>query len=169
MLADKYLQDHHFRIFHSIEINNKSDDVYFKLLHAKPDHWLVRILFRLRGIRSRDSINQLSAHGFILLEEIKGEEIAYGIVSSSPYFGRCIENFTAPDFHSKFKQDFLRGIIVFGVTTDGATQKIFTETRVHCGSKKIYNRFRVYWFFVNPFSSLIRRIMLKQIRNNIKD
>jgi hypothetical protein len=168
MLADKYLQDHHFRIFHSIEINNNSDDVYSKLLSAKTDHWLIRILFRLRGIRSGDTINQLSAHGFVLLEEIKGEEIAYGIVSSSPYFGRCIENFTASDFHSKFKQGFLKGIIVFGVKKNGVTQKIFTETRVHCGSPQIYKRFRIYWFFVKPFSSLIRKIILRELCKSIK-
>jgi hypothetical protein len=169
MLADKYLHGHHFKIFHNIDVKKEPGNLYTKMLEAKPGHRLIRTLFWIRGIHVTVSIKDLPASGFVLLEEIKGVEIAYGIVSASPYFGACLEKFSPADFRDKFQDGYLRGLIVFGISGKGAEKKLFTETRVHCGSEKIYNRFRVYWFFIKPFSSLIRRIMLKQIRNNIMD
>jgi hypothetical protein len=162
MLAEKYLPVYHFKIFHEIAIPDQPVDLH-KIIHTKVDHWLVMLLFRLRGLRMANQEIDPASMGFSLLED-EGQEIAYGIVSSSPYFGSCVEKFSPADFAGKYSEGYLRGMILFGTKGEGSEKKLFTETRVHCGNKKIYNKFRIYWFFVKPFSSLIRAIMLKQFR-----
>jgi hypothetical protein len=166
MLADKYLPFYHYRIFHEITVTNLPADLH-KIINTKVDDWLISLLFHLRGIRLSNHQMDPGSMGFRYLEETEGKEIAYGIVSSSSCFGSCLEKFTPAGFTEKYNEGYLRGMIVFGINDAGEEKKLFTETRVHCGSKKILNRFRVYWFFVKPFSSLIRRRMLKQIRKSI--
>jgi hypothetical protein len=163
MLQEKYLPVYHFKIFHEISVAGDANELYEKMLQTKTTHWLVKLLFWLRGIHITDSPGSLSANGFDLLEEIKGEEKAYGIVSTSSYFGSCVEHFKPIEFNSKYAHNHLRGIIVFGIRKQRSINHLFTETRIHCGSRKIYIRFRIYWFFVKPFSSLIRKLMLKEL------
>lgn len=39
-----------------------------------------------------------------------------------------------------------------------------TETRVICGDRASRRKFRAYWFFVRPFSGLIRLLMLRAVK-----
>jgi hypothetical protein len=49
---------------------------------------------------------------------------------------------------------------------DGTTE-IVTETRVLCLNKTTKFVFSVYWFFIRPFSGLIRFEMLRLIKNKL--
>jgi hypothetical protein len=57
-----------------------------------------------------------------------------------------------------------RGIWNFAVKPNGSGTILSTETRVTCGDPVSLRRFRVYWFFVRPFSGLIRIIMLRAVK-----
>jgi hypothetical protein len=46
--------------------------------------------------------------------------------------------------------------------------KLITETRVLCLDKRSQRQFRFYWFFIGPFSSLIRRLMLRSLKRQIE-
>jgi hypothetical protein len=61
-----------------------------------------------------------------------------------------------------------RGVWNFAVADEtlGAV-RITTETRVLCGDAASRRRFRRYWFFVRPFSGLIRIVMLRAIRRQV--
>jgi len=48
------------------------------------------------------------------------------------------------------------------------TTEIITETRVLCLNTKTKFLFCIYWFFVKPYSGLIRIEMLRLIKKNIE-
>ena len=168
MLANQFLPDYHFKTRHDIALPGKNDDLFQKMLHTPTKHWLISFLFRLRGISQINNPGDIEKMGFRLLGEIKDHEIAHGIMSTNAFFHGCMEKFSPEEFQQKYSTGYLRGMIVFGVEGDGNTRKVFTETRVHCGSKKILKQFRLYWFFVKPFSSMIRKIMLKELKKSIE-
>jgi len=71
--------------------------------------------------------------------------------------------FTPGEFQKKCSSGYLSGMIVFGI--EGTIERIlFTETRVHCGNKKIlFQSTGLY----KPFSSLIRRDHVEKILKKI--
>lgn len=170
MLIDKYLPVYDFQEVHSIKINVRTVNTYEKMLYCNVSKgFLIQFLFRLRGIAvNHSSISHLPELGFIKLEEISGQEIVYGMVTSSPLFNCCHPNSTAATFLEKTKEPVLKAVINFHISDqDSVTQIISTETRIWCGSKKLRSKFSVYWFFIKPFSQLIRRSVLRQIRRHI--
>jgi hypothetical protein len=45
--------------------------------------------------------------------------------------------------------------------------RVGTETRIYCPTKKAKRKFSVYWFFVKPFSGLIRKELLRMIDKKV--
>jgi hypothetical protein len=114
------------------------------------------------------TIEHLKNLGFVKLAEIPGEEIIYGIITNSATFNGCQSGYSDLEFISKAGTEIIKGVINFRVENKGnSCQLISTETRVWCGGTKIKKRFGIYWFMVKPFSGLIRKMMLKQIKNQI--
>jgi hypothetical protein len=170
MLIDKYLPVYDFQEAHSIKIKVRSTETYEKMLHCDvSESFLIRFLFGLRGIKiNRYTISHIPEMGFIKLDEIPGQEIVYGMVTTSPMFNCCDPNSTPSMFLEKTQGAILKGVINFHLSNeDSSTQIISTETRIWCGTKKLRSKFRLYWFFVKPFSQLIRRSVLRQIKRYI--
>ena len=57
-----------------------------------------------------------------------------------------------------------RAAFNFLIVAEGGGVKVSTETRIACADDGARRRFGPYWFFVRPFSGLIRRIWLREIR-----
>jgi len=170
MLIDKYLSVHDFNEFHSIKVNSSAQGIYEKMLHCDVSKsFLTRLLFRLRGIpKHLYTIEHLTKMGFVKLDEESGREIIYGIVTNSPIFTSCQSNLSAASFIQNTNADIIKAVINFHIQEiNSLTHIISTETRVWCGSKTMRSKFRVYWFFVKPFSQLIRRSMLTQMKQQI--
>jgi hypothetical protein len=168
-LLDKYLPAYHFRNRHNLAMKHAGSDVFERLLHQKIDHWLIRLLFRMRGLRSTGgSIMDLEKSGFVCLERSADNEIIFGIISRSPTFGDCVEQFAPAAFLSFSPAEYIKGVISFSLANENGRQILSTETRIFCTNPRLRNKFRIYWFFVGPFSSLIRKLALKQLVKDVR-
>jgi len=73
--------------------------------------------------------------------------------------------FKREDFDRPVSPGLARGVWSFSVKEEKPGRTILsTETRVVCGDDVSRRKFRVYWFFVRPFSGLIRRVMLRAVK-----
>ncbi len=105
---------------------------------ATPD-WIVRMLFRLRRIPHRSTLEELAAA--IGLEERER---------------------TATTWVATGGRDPLVGID-FVALPDGSGCVLATETRVYATTARARRLFRLYWLVVGPFSGLVRRRWLRAI------
>ena len=171
MLIENYLPNYYFREFHSIKIVSSSEDVYQQMLNCDlSQSSIIRLLFRMRGMRQRlSTINDISRLGFVKLDEKQGEEILFGIVSNRPTFSGC-EIIKSPSEFIKLRSDnIVKAVINFRVEKESSlNQLVSTETRIWCGSNKLKKRFWIYWLFVKPFSRIVRRATLYQMKNQLK-
>jgi hypothetical protein len=170
MLIDKYLSTYHFNEHHSIELNGFITGIYQKMLHCDfSNSSLIKFLFRLRGMpKEVYSIEHLTNMGFIKLDEEPAKEILFGMVTDNPMFSTCQSNVTSKEFIQK-ADGIIKAVINFKLQDKSNSQHIIsTETRVWCGSKAMQSKFKYYWFFIKPFSQLIRKSMLKQMKLQIQ-
>ncbi|WP_029704954.1 hypothetical protein [Arthrobacter sp. TB 26] len=109
--------------------------------------------------------------GWILLGEAPGAEMVLGQVSR-PWksVAASADVPTTPQQFAGFSQPGYARIAV-GLRIDpyGAGSSIVTvETRVAIRDEKSRRRFRRYWALVGPFSSLIRRMALRQLARELR-
>ena len=124
--------------------------------------------FVLHGSRPRNSevnLQTLIDSGFGVLAEEPGEEIVLGVTGR---FWRPTGNlspFKREDFDQPVPPGIVHAVWNFSVCEgrDGLSI-LSTETRVKCGDVASRRKFRLYWFFVRPFSGLIRRLMLRSVK-----
>lgn len=171
MLVDKYLSAYHFNEIHSIEINGFENGIYQKMLQCDfRNSLLINFLFRLRGIpREVYSIEHLTRMGFIKLDEEPGKEILFGMVTDNPMFNSCRSNVSSNEFIQTADNTIIKAVINFKLQDKNNLQYISTETRVWCGSQALKLKFKYYWFFIKPFSQLIRKSMLKQMKLQLQN
>jgi hypothetical protein len=170
MLIDKYLPFYHFREFHSIKLHGFFDGIYQSMLQTDfGNSRLIKMLFKIRGMgASTYSIGRLPDLGFIKLHEEPGKEILFGRVTDSPTFSTCQADMSAEEFIKRSGPSDIKAVISFKLQQVYNAQHIIsTETRVWCGSKALKSKFGLYWFFIKPFSQLIRKSMLRQMRREI--
>ena len=111
-------------------------------LPVAPD-WIVRTLFRIRGLRGLD----LPIERFA--SDVLGLEMVERTSTIAVAAGRLRR---------------LRVAILFEAVPDvDGGSKLITETRV--GNANL--AFRVYWLVVGPFSALIRRRWLRAVANRV--
>ena len=169
MLIDKYLSAYDFNEFHSIKVNASASGIYQKMLSCDISRsFLVRFLFRLRGMpKHLYTVSHLTDMGFVKLDEQPGNEIVYGIITTSPTFNCCLSNVTPASFIQTIDASIIKAVINFKLNQESNSTYISTETRVWCSSKAMKSKFRLYWFFVKPFSQLVRRSMLKEMKYQV--
>lgn len=107
-------------------------------LAVTPD-WLVRILFRLRGLRGAD----LSLERFAI--EVLGLELVERTPTTAVAGGRLRRQRVAIAFEAE--------------AWPSGGSRLVTETRV----AEVDVAFRLYWLVVGPFSALIRRRWLRAV------
>jgi hypothetical protein len=164
---------------HTIRINASANRVYNASrkfdLSCSP---VIRILFFLRSLpallwsvkKSKtnslgNTLDGLLSNGFILLEENPPNEIVLGLVGKFWTLSGCIQRMT-PDALAAFNDaGYAKAVWNFHLEeqADGSTL-LSTETRVQCTDDVSRKKFLRYWFIVGPFSGLIRKEMLRTIK-----
>ena len=134
---------------------------------------IIRILMALRrGRRSQpppisiDFRQRLRGSGFVELAEVPGQEIVIGVAGKfwRPDGGRCMY-LTADNFADFCLPGHVKVAWNFTLTPASKDQTVLaTETRAKCFGRSALWKFRLYWFLIGPFSGLIRKSMLKQIK-----
>lgn len=168
MLHSKYLTEFHFNEKHSILISASPTKVS-ALIHDldASESWIIRMLLALRGIPTNTSkgIDGWKKMGFVVLEHQPDKEIILGLIGQFWKISGKIQQFKAEEFTSFADPKFVKATWNFEVTPHNANQVLLeTETRVYCPDENVRKKFKRYWFFIQPFSGLIRMQMLKIIK-----
>lgn len=166
MLQEKYLPNAHFEEVHTIVINTAPERVWRIISNLDFSHSrLIRFLFALRGMPARMmTLEQLQRSGFIRLEEHENRELIIGLIGQFWKPTGNLQKFDADEFRSWVRKDFAKATWSFKITPERNLCIVETETRIHCVDEKSRSRFARYWFFIRPFSGVIRRAILRSIK-----
>jgi hypothetical protein len=184
MLIDEYLPQYDAIERHATVVCASAARVYAALrtadLAACP---LVRLLLALRtlpavlrnggsGVRhlrtrmaASLTLRVLEEQGFVILAEIPPQELLMGLVGTFWTLRGGARPVDAPTFRAPQSPGTARAAWNFAVEEgpDGRC-RLTTETRVQCADAASRRRFRYYWWMIRPGSGLIRRCMLRAIR-----
>lgn len=167
MLQEKYLPQYHFNEKHSIIIDRSAEHT-FSLIDKFDfsDSNIVRILLFLRGMRWKTVKKEdLHASRFIELEQIPNKEIIIGLIGQFWRPAGNLQKFAPDEFIPFERNGFAKASWNFQIIPkDNNSCELQTETRILCIGEKTKQNFSRYWFFVHPFSALIRKQMLKSIK-----
>jgi hypothetical protein len=165
-LIDKYLPQYTFNEFHEIVVNRPIENVYhvaknFDLSKSK----IITFLFKIRGLPTKrlNLQNFIEDIGFTNLEENYPYESLVGFwarvnITKIPSY---------EDFSNNSISPWLKVVwnFQFEELEKGKT-KVSTETRVLCVAPITKFTFGLYWSIIKPFSGLIRKKMLKIIKDD---
>ncbi|HXB21895.1 MAG TPA: hypothetical protein VNV88_10960 [Candidatus Solibacter sp.] len=171
---DDFLPEFELAAKYEIAIRAPAHVVYECLLHADfSQSRLIRTLMALRsGRRSHraaatmDLRQRLRGTGFVELAEIPGQEIVIGVAGKfwRPDGGRCMD-LTADGFVGFCLPGYTKAAWNFTLApASGNSTILATETRIRCFGRGARWKFQLYWILVGPFSGLIRKVLLKQIK-----
>jgi hypothetical protein len=171
---DAFLPIYDVSASYQIGIHAPRSVVYQCLLRSDfNDLWLVRLLMTIRtGKRPpRNRVShalpqRLQGTGFVILDDIPGEELVIGVAGKfwRPDGGRCLD-LTADDFAAFSRPGYTKAAWNFRLRTESPECTVLaTETRVKCFGRAALWKFRFYWNLVGPFSGLMRKAILKQVK-----
>ena len=167
MLLNKYIPEFQFNEIHKTVVNATASEAYKTTMELDlSKSRVIEILFKLRGLpfNSNEFAEINRNMRFTLLEEIPYSEFLYGFwFSTKTEWVVDLNEFIndSTKYNAKVGWSFC-----FNQRTDGTTE-IITETRVLCLNKISKFVFTIYWFFIRPFSGLIRLEMLRLLKDTL--
>lgn len=163
-LIDKFLPEYTFNECHEIIVNSPIEEVYEVTKNVDlSKSTLIMALFKLRGLPTRRMTLQglIEDIGFSRLAENYPIEHLIGFLANSRVIPISdAKEFLAHSFSTKVK--VVCNFSLFEISP-GLT-KVTTETRILCLSTVTRRVFKAYWVFIKPFSSMIRKRMLKIVK-----
>jgi hypothetical protein len=177
MLIDSFAPNPDAVEVHSIAIDASPETVHRAIRTADlGGSLIIKLLMGLRSLpefirrsgcvpprNQKITLQTMIDSGFGLLAEAP-DEIVLGVNGK---FWRPTGNltpFNRADFDREVSAGTARGVWNFSLKPNGARTILSTETRVTCGDPVSLKKFRRYWFFVRPFSGLIRLVMLRTVK-----
>ncbi len=147
LLINKYLPEYIYKEYHKTLVNASAKDCFLVAKNLDMSKsFLTKTLMKFRRLPTQD----LTLQGFI-------KNICFTYLEESPYSEFVID---ASQNKTKIMWNFYFKEIAESKTI------VSTETRILCLTKRSKFLFSIYWFFVKPFSGLIRLEMLRLIRKN---
>jgi hypothetical protein len=104
--------------------------------------------------------------GFTRLDEDPGRELVFGLAGR---FWRLDGDLRRMPDRAAFEAFVEQGCVkaawnlAIGDESEAGCE-LTTETRIVCFGPVARRRFRTYWFFVRPFSGLLRRALLRGVK-----
>ena len=165
MLQVKYLPLPHFSATHHINIRQTPEKIWPLVQQLDfGSSKLIRVLFALRGMPARMmNLGGLERGRFIRLESNENETII-GLIGQFWKPSGNLQLFKPEEFVTYDEPGFLKATWSFTLTGGDRCSVLETETRIYCTDENAKRRFRPYWFIVKPFSGIIRKEILKGIR-----
>jgi len=172
MKLDELMPEYDVHTSHRVRIRASAETTWHALLSSDfAGSFLVRMLMSVRSGsivrrgRGRSLRDRLVGTGFLELESLPPQEIVIGLAGRfwRPDGGRCFD--LAPsDFVPFCRPGYAKVAWNFSIEPQGPGCILSTETRVKCYGEAARRNFRAYWTVVKPFSGLIRRAMLEQVK-----
>lgn len=171
----EFLPNYDFSASYGLNVSAPASVVYESLLAADfSELWLVRLLMTVRSgrllLRSRVSTDlrqRLQGTGFVILEEVPNAELVVGVAGRfwRPDGRRCMD-VTADAFAEFSRPGYAKAAWNFRLREDSPENTFLsTQTRIQCFGQAALWKFRVYWTVIRPFSGLIRKAILEQVKN----
>ena len=132
---------------------------------------IVRGLMRLRGYRLGNTKPTASAAGegcrfgsFLELAS-NSQEVVLGIAGRfwRPN-GGIVRDLTAGGFRDFRRMGYAKAVWNFYVSPENGCSQLSTETRVQTFGRPATVKFWLYWIAVGPFSGLMRKAMLREVK-----
>jgi hypothetical protein len=172
--------DRHLRIYdvsssHSIEVDASANATYRAVRDLDLGRSLpIAALFALRGLphlvtgKARLSrsltLETLLRAGFTILEEAPPRELVLGAVGRFWRPDSGLVPVPPEEFRHFDEPGHAKAALTFIVEEQGSGSLLATETRVACTDASALRKFSLYWRVIGPFSGLIRRLMLEQVK-----
>ena len=172
-LIDEFLPHFHVSAAYGIDVAAPAFVVSEALAEAdfgKP--FVIRLLMSLRrgkllkSSEGRPWRNQLQQGSFLKLAELPDKEVVLGIAGKfwRPDSGAYPIQ-SAQEFRDFSRPGFVKAAWNFEVAEQSSNlSRLTTETRIECFGQSARWKFRTYWFGVAPFSGVIRKVMLRQVK-----
>lgn len=123
---------------------------------------LIRLLFRMRGLQV-GTFQNIRNH-FIVLYDNPPEETVMGFIGRPWDVKAGFLPVTKDQFVDFNEPNYAKLLWSFLFVQKGEDVEVTTETRVLCTDPASRAKFRIYWFFVRPFSILVRKEMLRLLK-----
>lgn len=104
--------------------------------------------------------------GFTVLEEQPPNVLVLGAVGRFWRLDSGLVRIGPEEFRSFDEPGHAKGVLDFVVEERGGGSLLTTETRVACTDMPARRKFSLYWRLIGPFSGLIRRLMLEEIKRS---
>jgi hypothetical protein len=176
-LLDRFLPDWEVAERHEIQVQAPFEMTYlaFRAVDFE-DSPIIRFIFRLRQLFMRGAQREYQgprtvrdravAMGWGVLMEIPGRALVLGAVTQ-PWVAAPVFRALPPDEFAAFNQPGYAKITwEIGADHAGWNSSVgYTETRVKLTDPASRRRFRRYWALVSPGIFLIRKVLLRRVRN----
>jgi len=182
-LLDKFLPLWDVREWHELRVSAPADRAFSALRNLDVNRApVVKALFWLRSIPSRFSrtaalpaskprslLEDALSVGWVVLDEIPGQQIAVGAVTR-PWEGVVrFQGLPGPELRAFRAPGFVKIVWGFSVRAlEGGACVLGTETRVLATDELSRRRFGRYWWFFGFFIRLIRVISLRLAKEDLE-
>jgi hypothetical protein len=178
VLIDRFLPKYDEIEHHEVQIDAPPEGAYRAVkeldLARSP---IVLALLAVRGIPSlftgavkpkrRLGLDEILESGFVVLGEEPGRELVLGIVGKFWQISSGVHRIDPGEFTVFDRPGFAKAVWNFLVSERrGGGSTVVTETRVLCTDADARRKFGWYWRLIGPFSALIRRALLGQIKRD---
>lgn len=173
--VDRHLASYDVRTSHSIDVDAPATAAFRAARELDMGRSLpVIVLMAIRTIphmltgKTRPSrkldIDFVLDAGFTVLEENPPRELVIGVVGKFWRPDSGLLRVTPEEFTSFDEPGYARAVLSVVVEERERGSWVQTETRVQCTDASARRKFSMYWRLIGPFSGLIRRLMLEQVK-----
>ncbi|MBA3692419.1 MAG: hypothetical protein H0W77_03110 [Acidobacteria bacterium] len=166
MLIDLFLPEYDFTETHDLKIRATAENV-FRALNAVDlcESAVVRWLFRLRGLPTRGmTLREMQRLRFEVLGESENRELVLGLAGRFWTINGDLRRINSQNFREFNEKGFAKAAWNFLLDEAEGETCLTTETRVKCLDAESRKKFGFYWTLIQPFSALIRKEILKAIK-----
>ena len=166
MLIDDFMPSFDFSETHDIKIRAEAGNVFRALNEVDfCESAIVRWLFRLRGLPTEKiTLREMQKVRFETLGETANKEILLGLAGRFWTLMGDLKKVNSNNFREFNEKGFAKAVCNFSLDASGGETRLTTETRIKCLDAESRRSFGFYWTFIQPFSGLIRKEMLKTIK-----
>ena len=163
---ERLMPQYDFNETHELLVQASPQEAFDALKNVDfADSPLLRFLFFIRGLKPH-RFDELT-NFFTPLYMKEGEEWDLGLIGK-PWTPTGHILYLSPEaFRSFDTPGYAKMVWQFYFVKEGENTLVKTETRILCLDDASRKRFKWYWFFVKPFSGLVRRKILKMIENKV--